>query len=412
MGYEKEEFNGTSEELLIDEYGNIFDPVMRMNIFGESVVDMYKNSDEDVSLFNEEFSSMLYQNSITLPVKEVYTGLLPEISGNCDNIVNKVLTLKEVDLTEIGKSFYTQSILSNTPKDENSKKLYASIMNQLVCYNILNTSRKELYGSCTLKLEMEDAPAWFKLDHTCKLLVYILRERKMNALALKRSDNCDLFIETFSRDINKRDEIKSSIDYIKLIIKGDISESKYHTIVIKVKDVIDAITKELFEQKMEPMQNRLYDAEEHWTKLESIEDEVKHLEYIEDFEDKLREGYNLTLKTLKLGAHILVKLGKYSDVVDNFEVITELYGVCSNDIEIDLKDEIVCLSKNYHSGLEFTGEEDRVILEGFLDKDLMRLVKEIFSILERYRNAHLYLDMEVTPEELIASRKEDEETIG
>ena len=397
------------------DYEALFAEAQRMDIFGLGMVDVENEKDIDPSIFNEEFSSMLYQNSTEVDVKKAYSGLLPEISGNCDNIINKVLTMKDVDLTDIGKSFFMSNLLEDVPKDENSKKLYASVMNQLVCYNILNVSRKELYGSCTLKLIVDDAPAWFKLEQTCKMLVYILRERKMNSLALKRSEDCDLFIETFSRDITKRDEIKSSIDYIKLIIKGDVAESKYHTIVVRVKSVIDVITKELFKQKMEPMQQRLFDAEEYWTKLEAIDDEVKHLEYIEDSRDKLREGYNLTLSALKLCSEVLTKLGKYSDIVEKFETLTELYGICVPSLEGNYQDSIICLNKNFLDNFDFVSTEDSVILENYLNKDIKKLMEEIFVVLERYKNAHLYLDMTITQEEILDSQKadeEDEETIG
>lgn len=388
---------------IANEFTKLHNPLDRMNLFGADIVEMSKDEEEEV--FTEEFKSLFYQNSETVKVDKAYSGLLPEVSGNCDNIVNKVLNMKEVDLTKIGKSFYTTDLLTNTPKDENSKRLYASIINQLVCYNILNTAHKELFGACTLKINTEGAPAWFNLENTCKILVYILRERKMNAIALKRSDNCDLFIETFTRDINKRDEIKSSIDYIKLIIKGDVSESKYHTIEVSAKEVINAIGRDLFQFKMEPMQDKLYDAEEHWTKLEALDDEAKHLKFIDELPERLKECHSIACSSLRLCSTILSKLGKYGSSVENLKELTELYGVCCENLEHDYKDDIVALAQYINNNLGFIDEEKRDTLNDFTEKGIVKLIEDIFEILKRYRDAYLYLDMAMTEEELKETEK-------
>ncbi len=382
----------------------------RMNIFNQDTVDLTNNDTcPDFAEYEEEFASMLYSNPFTSEVVKVYTGLLPLVSGNCDNIVNKLLTFKDVDLTVIGKSFYTNSILNNMPKDPNSKKLYASIMNQLICYNILNSVSKDIYGACTLKIDTTDAPAWFNLEHTCKLLVYILRERKINALTLKRTNDCDLFLETFTTDINKHDEIRSSIDYIKQIVKGDISESRYHSIVIKVTDVINKITKEVFELKMLPMQEKLYDAENHWTNLESIEDEVKYLKYIDDFEDKIKTGITLTEKLLKLTHQILFKLGKCKSTDIPLTSLTDFFGICSVELKGDYNEAIVAL-ENYKNTtlLDLIPEESRQAIEVFLDKDIFKLISESFEILSRYRDTYLFLDMNLHPSEMESIQKERE----
>lgn len=384
----------------------------RLILFENSTVDLEVATDsldefekEALEVNRKEVDKLLEGVTDIIDIKAIYSGLLPTISGEWDSVVNAILTRKDCDITTVGKTFYTSELLHDLPKDGPSKEMYASVMNQLICYNILNNARTQLFGTCVIKLEMSGAPIWCEEKTIANILVHILRTRKINAVILKRA-NYEVFLEVTSTDICRKDEVKSSIDYIKTILKGSLehSDSCMH-ISVDIGEIISRIPKDLFLDKVEPMQEALFTGEEHYTVLESIESEYNYIKEDakkgEDLEQFFIDGYAVTHRLLRLRANILQTLGKHNDCLDGIDDLATLAKVGHNHDFNSCCTVLDVMTKNINTTIDNIIEEERDTIRDFIEKKLLKLLKIIKEILVDYRDTYLKLYMDITPEEHI-----------
>lgn len=382
----------------------------RMNVFETETIDMETACDsldeferESEEINRKEVDKLLDDVTAIIDIKEIYSGLLPTISGEWDSVVNAILTRKDCDITEIGKTFYTSDLLADLPKDEPSKEMYASVMNQLICYNILNNSRTQLFGACVIKLEMSGAPIWCEEKTLAQILVHVLRMRKINAVILKRA-NHEVFLEVTSTDICRKDEIKSSIDYIKTILKGSLehSDSCVH-ISVDVGEIISRIPKDLFLDKVAPMQEALFVGEEHYTVLEAIESEYDYIKDDakkgEDLEQFFIDAYAVTHRLLRLRANILETLGKHNECLDGVDDLPTLAKIGHNHDFIPCVPVLELMKKNINISIDYIIEDERDQMREFIEKRFPKLLKIVKETLIDYRDTYLKLYMDITPEE-------------
>lgn len=178
------------------------------------------------------------------------TGVLDNLIGEHDTLVNKALTMKPLMTHKIGRSFLEEPLARGCDESLSSICAHASAINHLIVANILNNLADRLFDSFVLTLDMKGCPSWMNTDYYLTLLVYMFRSRNFNAYKVKDSNTGKfvIFVCTTNKSNSFNEEMTLMKTYLTGLIKGDIVNSdgrKFRNYVFNVKDVYrmaDAVT--------------------------------------------------------------------------------------------------------------------------------------------------------------------------
>lgn len=348
--------------------------------------------DNDVDRFLDNIQEEL------VPV-DILTGVYPEVKGDNNNLVNTLLTLPDLDLTPIAHSFYKSDYCKGKPLDKSSKAMYASVYNQIVAYNIVNTIWLDLklMDKSLYTLNFKDTPRYLNQRLIINIVSYIMRSKGINSIVMKQS----IFCQKVNTNLCLSDKISSTFDYIKGIVKSDI-EDNISNVQLNVKDITDNISVSIFNFKCGPLQNKLYALEEYITELDVLKEKQEELVF--ESKDKnitVEDVQGLAFRIAKVRADFLFSIGKHNEAVETYLNLTDICKICFDKFYTKNSSELMWLENNCNTGLDLT-DKDYEELSVILSHTASKMLDTVHKLLDKYRKTYLALNMELSNEELEA----------
>lgn len=345
---------------------------------------------------DEEIESYLNDSENEIVPVTILTGTIPSIKGDNNNLVNTLLTLKDLELTSIGNAFYKSEYCLNRPLDSLSKSVYASVFNQLLVVNIVNTIWSDLqYVQEGLYfLDFEQTPKYLNQRLLVNAVSYVLRLKGINAIVL---DN-NIYCQRTNNNLCVSDRVTSTFNYLKSIIKSDVDCDMFKC-YIKIHKVLEQFTLKVFNIKCNPTLNSMYSLDSSSTDLSILNDIYEEL-VIESGEGQLaiESVYDLTFKLAKLRANILLRLGKIDNCVNDIVSLNELVKLRMDKFYSKNKKALNWLEDNSMKG-DILTEEDISELDIILKGSIKHMIKEIETLIEKYKQFYLGLNLDLADEE-------------
>ncbi|WP_394863433.1 hypothetical protein [Paraclostridium bifermentans] len=351
------------------------------------------------NLIDEEVNNYLNNIEEELVPVDILTGTFPDIKGDNNNLVNTLLTLHDVDLTPIANSFYTTSYCKGKPLDKSSKAVYASVYNQIVIYNIINTLWLDLkyVQQCIYTLDFNKTPKYLNQRLIINSVSYILRSKGINSIVMKNSIYC----QRVNTNLCLSDKVGSTFDYLKGIIKSEI-EVTVPNVKLNVCDITDNITVKVYNHKCEPIQNKLYKLDEFITEVDVLIDKQEEMKYeLKDKTLSVEKVQHLAYRVAKVRAEFLYSIGKHTEAVECYLNLKDIARICQDKFYNKNATEFAWLENNCNTGKELT-EKDYENLQYSLEHTVSKMIENVKSLLNKYKKTYLSFNMELSDEEMEA----------
>lgn len=358
-------------------------------------IDFY-DSEIDTSNIDVEVEEYLNDVEEEIVPVTILTGTIPTIKGDNNNLINTLLTLKDLNLTNIGNAFYKSEYCVGRPLDKLSKSVYASVFNQLVVINIVNTIWSDLQyvPQGLYYLDFEETPKYLDERLLVNAVSYVLRLKGINAIVM----DTHVYCQRTNNNLCVSDRVASTFNYLKDIVKSNIDCDmvKYY---IKVHKILDELSVRIFNYKCNPTINSMYCLDSCSTDLSVLSDTYEEM-LIEVKEGTLtiESVYDLAFKVAKLRAELLVSLGKLDACIEDIVSLSALIKLSSDKFYSKNKQAFCWLEDNSFRGDVLT-EDDKAEMEVIFTSSVKHMFKDIENLIEKYKQFYLGLNLDLSSEE-------------